>query len=409
MPSTDEPSRRRLRSALRGWRGAVGWDARSGPRGNRVAQVAAFFPPRLGGVERVVDSLSQALAQEGADVEVLTTAVDSHGAPTREQRDGMRIVRHRALHVAHTPLAPGLFVSVLRQPRGTLVHVHVAHAAVAELVRLACWLRGFRYVAHLHLDVGPSSWVGRLLLSHYKRWVLGPAMRGAARVVTLSPEMADFVVTSYAVPRERVSVVPNGVDARFFEQDDGDVGRPLRRPLRVLSASRLVVQKNLPRLLHALAPLEVPTEVVVAGDGDQRQLVEGLADRLGLDQVVRFVGPQDGEEIAKWLGWSDVLALSSDHEGMPLVALEAMAAGVPVVATDVPGTHELVEDVGLLVPATEEGLSAGLEQVALDPDLRQDLAERGRRRAAEHTWSDVAEMVLEEYEQAWPQGGRSES
>ena len=89
--------------------------------------------------------------------EVLTTDVGAVGAPRREVRDGVRIRRHRAAFVAHTPIAPGLLLALLRQPRGTLVHVHAAHALVVELVWLACWLRGLRYVVHFHLDVDASG------------------------------------------------------------------------------------------------------------------------------------------------------------------------------------------------------------------------------------------------------------
>lgn len=361
-----------------------------------VAQVTAAYPPALGGVEVVAQQLSAHLAASGSVVDVLTTDVGAAGSP-RTEVGAVRVRRHRAVQVAHTPVAPGLLISLLRLPRRTVVHVHVAQAFVVELVWLVCALRRLPLIAHVHLDVDASGPAGRLLPA-YKRLVLGPVLRSADRVIALTGSMKEFLLDRYRLDRAKVDVVPNAVDARFFNPvtDPAEAETHQNGPLRVLFVGRLSVQKNLPRLLGALAGMRELVEAVVVGDGADRSDHERLASRLGLT-TVRFVGAADPDGVRRWLAWADVLAMPSDKEGLPLVALEAMAAGVPVVATDVPGLRELVDGPGLLVPASEAGLAEGLDRLAGDAALRHDLAERGRSRAAEHSWPSVTRQVQAVY------------
>lgn len=364
----------------------------------RVVHVSAFYPPHLGGVERVTAALAREQALEGLAVEVLTTTVGAEGAPRCELTDGVRVRRYRSAYVAHTPLSPGLLIGLLRQPRGTLVHVHVAHALVTELVRLACWLRGAEYVVHFHLEVDASGPAG-LLLPLYKRWLLGPGLRRAARVLALTDDMAAFLAKAYDVPVDRIAVVRNGVDVSFF----GD-SRPPRSEggaLRLLFVGRLAPQKNVPRLLKALSlSHDVDVDAVLVGDGEDRSALEHQARSLGLDGV-RFVGAQKRDEVIAWMDWADAFVMSSDKEGMPLVALEAMARHLPVLSTDVSGSQELLRDTGLLVPATPQGLSDGIRHLARDSQLRDALAKAGHEKATRHSWPDIASQVADEYERAW--------
>ena len=101
------------------------------------------------------------------------------------------------------------------------------------------------------------------------------------------------------------------------------------------------------------------------------------------------------------MSWAQVFVLPSDKEGMPLVALEAMAVGLPVLSTDVPGSRELLRDSGTLVAPTAEAVAEGIDLLAGDPGLRDSLAKRGRLHAAKHRWPDVVAQVTHEYELAW--------
>jgi glycosyltransferase involved in cell wall biosynthesis len=349
-----------------------------------VVQVAPFYPPHLGGVERVAQTLAELLA-ERRDVLVLTTTCGAGDSPRSERMGRLLVQRWPGIEAAHTPVSPGLALALLRLPRGALVHAHLAQAFLPELVWLTSRLRRRPYIVHFHLDVDQSGRLGPILPA-YKRFVLGPVLRGAAAVIVLSEEQAAFLCSEHGVARERIAVIPNGVPSSFFLERAGE---PADRegPLRLLSVGRLSVQKNVPRLVEALALVEVPVDLVLVGDGEDRIRVERLIEERGLTNV-RLVGAQYGEDLLGWYRWAQAFALTSDKEGLPLALLEAMAAGVPIIATDVPGTHELLIGVGLLTALEPAAIATAIAQLAGDPDRRADLAERGRSHAAAHAWSD---------------------
>lgn len=358
-----------------------------------VVHVCAYYPPRLGGLERVAQSLAELLSRRH-EVEVLTTDPGSHRTDREAVRPNLHVTRVPAVEVAHTPVSLQLVWRLLRLPRRVIVHAHVAQAFLPEMVWLTSLLRRRPFIAHFHLDVDASGRFGRLLPA-YKRFVLGPVLRQADAVIVLSTEQADAVETRYRVRRDRVTIIPNGVDPSFY--DSG-----LRRsatggaPLRVLFVGRLDAQKNVARLLVAASRAREPMELVVVGDGEQRPALESLRRQLDLAHV-RLVGAQHGQALLAHYAWAEVFVLPSEREGMSLAVLEAMAAGLAVVATDVPGSRELVDGVGLLADPDPGALGAALDLMATDHGLRTTSAARSRQRAAGFAWHDRVAQVEQLY------------
>lgn len=353
----------------------------------RVLQITPYYPPHLGGMERVAQSLAETLAAR-REVEVLTTTLGAADAPRRD--DGRpRVRRYRAVEAAHTPLSPGIFTALMRAPRGAVWHLHCAGALVAEQVMAAARLRGQKYLLHFHLDVdssGPLGW----LLPAYKKHVFARAVRAAAGVIVLTRAQAAFVEETYRVAPDRIHVVPNGIGSQYFlaqRQPDPDPGRPLR----LLFVGRLEVQKNVARLLDALALATEKIELRVVGDGSLRAELERRAAALGLS--AEFAGSLFGDDLLRAYAEADAFVLPSDREGMALVALEAMAAGLPVIATDVPGNTDLIGGRGLLAAPEPAALAKALDQVAADPALRAELGRRCAQAARDYSWDVVADQV----------------
>lgn len=368
-----------------------------------ILQVTPYYPPHLGGLERVVEHLSNQLARRHR-VRVITTALGAGGTPRRSGEDrpgesGLTVRRHRAVEVAHTAIAPGLPLSLLRTPRRAVLHLHCAHALLPELVALTALLRRQRFLLHFHLDVDASGPLGRLL-PLYKKHVFGRVLRAAAGVIVLTGAQADFVRKSYRVPTERIFVVPNGVGPEYF-LPVRETGEPQAgRPLRLLFVGRLSAQKNVDRLLEALALVREPVRLRVVGDGELRAQLEEKAARLGLTEV-EFSGGLLGPELVRAYTEADALVLPSDREGMPLVALEAMAAGLPVLATAVPGNTELLGGVGLLAEPEPAALAAAVDSLAADAQLRLRLARRCSEAAHEYSWEAVAARVEQVYAEVY--------
>jgi len=267
-----------------------------------------------------------------------------------------------------------------------VIHLHVAPAFVPEAVYLAHLIRGLPYIAHLHLDVGPSGRAGALLRA-YKPLVLGPVLRAAAHVVVFTGEQRAAVAAKYGVDKARIAVIPNGVEATFFYSDQR---LPGAKP-RLLFVGRLSVQKNLPLLLHALVGISERFDTTLVGDGE---LEANLRDAVvGLElQNVHFHGRVDGAELLDLYQNADIFVLPSEREGMPLVLLEAQAMGLPVVATDISGNRDVIVNGvnGLLIPPGDaEALREALLRIVSDLDDYQRMSEASRNLAAQYSWAEI--------------------
>jgi glycosyltransferase involved in cell wall biosynthesis len=358
-----------------------------------ILQITPYYPPHLGGLERVVENLAVGLGRRH-DVRVVTTTIGSHDAPRRSRDGSVQIRRHRSIEFAHTPLVPGILGTLLRAPRSAVLHLHTAHALLPELVALAARIRRQRFLVHFHLDVDGSGRLGWLLPA-YKKHVFGRVLRAAAGVIVLTRTQADFVRETYRVRAERIFIVPNGVGAAYFMEPRA-LRQPADGPLELLYVGRLSPQKNVARLLEAMSLVRCPIHLTVVGDGELRAELRAQATRLGLTNVT-FAGARLGAELARSYADADAFVLPSDKEGMSLVALEAMAAALPIVATDVPGNIELLGDVALMAEPDPAALAAALDTVAGDPALAQFLGGRCRNAAQAHDWEAVVRRVEDVY------------
>jgi glycosyltransferase involved in cell wall biosynthesis len=213
-------------------------------------------------------------------------------------------------------------------------------------------------------------------------WLQSRIHRWATHVTAVSESVADTVV-QLGVPRDRVTVIPNGVDAARFGTAEGDAARRLlgmNGGVPILgSVGCLAPRKDYATLLDALALLSAhgqPYQAALIGDGPERERLEARANVLGIAERVHFLGER--ADVERLLPGLEVFVLSSREEGIPNALLEAMAAGRPAVATAVGGTPEVLQDgeTGWLVPAQQpERLAQALEQALADPTER---ARRGR-------------------------------
>jgi glycosyltransferase involved in cell wall biosynthesis len=352
-----------------------------------VAQLTAYYPPHLGGVESVAKHLAEGLADRH-HVKVLTSDIDSGIFPRLQNQGNLTVERYPSRHVANVPLFPGAALGVMQLPRGTILHAHVTQAFVPEVAALGAVSGTRPLVAHYHMDLKVTGRRG--MFEHWKRFVLGPILRRAARVLVLSPQQADEVIERYSIASTRVSVFPNGVEDIYFQP--GVIERRPKGPFRVLFVGRLSPQKDLPLLFAAVRRLGTEAEVVIVGDGELRPQIERLAQAEGAGRI-RIIGKQNSAQVAEWYRWADVFLSSSEREGMPLSLLEAMASGVPIVATDVPGTRETVAAAGLLVDRSPEALATAIEDLRSHPRMAQEMVDRGRRSVEGRRWSEIIKQL----------------
>ncbi len=293
--------------------------------------------------------------------------------------------------------------SLLRELGVIVLHTHTALAANV-LSRVAGRLAGVAVVSHIHIE------------NHFRPHSLARAVhealdngtaRLASRVLTVSNSTRRALLAQ-GYPPELVEVVYNGIDVGA---EAGKRGDGLRAELAIPSdtflvgeVARLCDVKGQRELVEALAQTE-SVELVLVGDdleqgGAYREGLARLAHERGVENRIHFLGyRQDAAQVIDQL---DALVLPSWIEGLPLVVLEAMAHGKPVIATPVGGTPEVVVDgeTGLLVPPRDPAaLAAALHALAADPEWARRLGEAGRERAArEFSAETMVRRVLEVYD-----------
>ncbi len=277
---------------------------------------------------------------------------------------------------------PGLvwdLFRLFRRERPDVVHTHAWGTLIEGLV--AARLARVPFVVH-----GEH---GTLQLKPHQRWFQRRGWAAADRVLSVSSRLAERIAAETAFPLERIRVLRNGVDlARFGRVERAQARSALGLSpdeIVVTTVGRLVPVKDHPNLLGAVALARqegAPVTLVIAGDGPLRADIEARAEALGISSCLRFLGHRADVEVV--FAASDVFTLSSESEGLSNTILEAMAAGLPVVATRVGGADELVLDgvTGLLVPRrSSRELADALVRVVASPDLRASMSRAGRERA----------------------------
>jgi glycosyltransferase involved in cell wall biosynthesis len=215
---------------------------------------------------------------------------------------------------------------------------------------------------------------------------LGRRARRAACVIACNPDVAGDLHRAGSRPL----LVPHGVDLRRF--------RPARhrtasKGTALLVVGRLVEKKGFDVLLRALASTTAPVRLTIVGDGPQRRRLEALVDELQLGGRVRLAGATTHAELPTFYASADVVVVPSivdtggDRDGLPNVILEAMASGLPVVASSVGAITSAVVDglTGLITaPGDERALARSIDSLAGAPDLRRRLGVAARKRAEDH-------------------------
>lgn len=236
---------------------------------------------------------------------------------------------------------------------------------------------------------------------------IAASLRSPHFLVTGSLDMADYYHQEFGVPRGRIVVMPNWVDLDRFdlaqypkERLRVELGIPQGRPV-VLFVHDLAPRKgahHLARIAHMMMA-EVPEALfLVVGDGPYRARLEGEIGEKGLGEKVRLVGAVPNREIMKYYAVADVFAMPSDEEGFPRVLLEAMAMGVPLVATHHPSLDYFLspKQREFVVPRGDvELFAARLVDIIRSPRLRQELSEEGRQKVRDYGKERVVNRFLE--------------
>lgn len=386
----------------------------------RVLLLNYEYPPLGGGAGVATAELAHHLGEQGVAVDVVTAGAGPHASPgTPERLDGgVTIHRVRAsrkgIHQAGAAGASSYLLNALPIVRRLVGsrRYDVAHVffslptgALLPFARLAdtpvvVSLRGSDVPGYDRSK--PTLQRAHRVLLPVTRWI----WRRADRVVAVCDALAALARNSD--PGVQVDVIQNGVDLELFRPPSTP---PVRHgeTIRCIAVARLIQRKGLGCLLRAWSRLERGRFTLeIAGDGPLEDYLKTLAAELGVEREVRFLGALDRSSLAERLRAANLFTLAPYDEAFGNVFAEALASGLPVVASDVGGIPELVRHGvhGTLVPAGDhEALANAIQRLGDDRPLRAKMATVNRAHAeATLSWAGMTRRYLTLYRELAPAG-----
>ncbi len=376
------------------------------------------YPPKIvGGISRVLGGLSPALARAGCNVDVLTLSAD--GAPAEEVCDDVRILRVNT----HTIPQTDFFSSVLefnykllegalslydKKNKPDVIHAHdwlVAYAGFTLKYGLNVPLVSTIHATEHGRNGGIHTELQKKI--HTVEWHLAFE---SLRVTTCSAFMRDEVASVFACPADKIDVVPNGVEEKYNISFDKKTFR--RRFAKddeklVFFTGRMVAEKGAQHILDA-APEILRTcpdaKFLLAGKGFFLESLKMKAAQLGVLDRVIFTGFVDEETLVKIYNVADCACFPSLYEPFGIVALEAMAAGVPVVTSDIGGYREIIQHEmdGLWTYAGDPASIAwGVTRILKDASLAKTLVKNGHKKIKDtYSWDTIALKMKSVYARA---------
>ncbi|MBN1342360.1 MAG: glycosyltransferase [Phycisphaerae bacterium] len=286
---------------------------------------------------------------------------------------------------------------LIRRQKPDILHAFLFHANVAaSVIGPLAGVPIHRIITEIHTVEIERNW--HLTLG-------GMLCRRCRCVVGISPSVVEHLHRRASIPRSRLRIIPGGVNVDRFANavpvDRASIGLPLEAKLLIWTG-RLDPVKGLDDLVKATTMLnDAGVHLALAGQGQYEATIRRCIEEAGLGERIHLLGRRD--DVPRLLAAANVFVFPSRTEGLPTALLEAMAAGLPIVTTDVPGCRDLIinEQTGLLVPPqSPQRLAEAIRRVLDDVDLAKRLGREAARHVAErYSFRNTVEQVTDLYRQ----------
>jgi glycosyltransferase involved in cell wall biosynthesis len=379
-----------------------------------IALFSNGYHPIINGVVRSVAAFRRALLDLGHNVFVFaqkaTDYEDEEPFIFRYPALELPLTHHTPLPVPFSPsidwVIPHLKLDVIHSHHPTLLGQTAYNKAEEHGLPLV-FTYHTRYEEYSHyLRLLPQETVKKLIVR-----MVGDYLGQCQHIIVPTGSIQQLLQEEYGIG-ERVTVIPTGLDLLPFRQA-GPAAAQLRQTMGwgeervIISVGRLEPEKNWPLLLTAVAQAMAAqpaarVRLVILGGGEERPALEALAAELGIAERVHFAGPVPMKQVPVYLKAADLFCFASVTETQGLVTMEAMAAGLPVVAVRATGTADAVADGidGLLTNNDSNALALAIGRVLADPELAQRLSQAATQRAADFAIENQAQKLVEVYHQA---------
>lgn len=366
-----------------------------------VVHWGKYYPPDMGGIESVTSSVARGAMAAGHAVSVVCFRKGE--APDDVGSDGVRVLRAPIQMLkASQPLGFQYFRWLLKEGRkADLIHLHAPNVLASLAAKiLGC---GPRLVIHWHSDIVDKGLIGKLV-----KPLEAAMLRRADRIVCTSEAYAkaSLPLAPYA---KKISIVPIGVADVAPDRSDDRIPEALEQRIRgrriVLAIGRLVPYKGFPVLIDAASRLHDDAVVVIVGTGPRKAELEAQINQGGLSDKVILAGRQEDSALRALFRQAALFCLPSVErsEAFGVVLIEAMSHGLPIVATQIPGSGvswvNAHGESGINVPVADpKGLADACNELLCSEALREKLARGARRRfETEFTEQVSTERMMKVY------------
>jgi 1,2-diacylglycerol 3-alpha-glucosyltransferase len=378
-----------------------------------IANFTNTYLPVISGVVRSVRSFRDELTLKGHNVFIFAQEHANH------VDEDPFIFRYPSLNLptgvdipAAIPLSP-FMDKLLPSLKLDVIHTHhpfllgqTAAAKANELNLPLVFTFHTQYREYTHYVPFPAESIQNFLKNAVDRW-LQDFMRRCQHIIIPSESMREILVEQYGL-KDRFTVIPTGIDLEAYQTASGEQIRKKKhweKDIVMISVGRLAPEKNWQLLLQAAALVlkdHPQFRLVLIGDGPDRKSLENQAKELGIRKRVTFTGSLSFAEIPDYMKAANLFGFASITETQGLATLEAMAAGLPVVAVNGSGTRDILkhDQQGYLVENNAEALAAGIKRLLAHPDRMKKFAEAAYKRAQSFNIELLTNKLLDVYEQA---------
>jgi len=366
----------------------------------KIAEVIATFPPYHGGMGYVCFHNSRELALRGHEVTVFT--LDHRRLTYENDPEDFKIVRLRApLIYGDGGPVPQLYS---RLKGFDIIHLHYPFFGGAEYVYAASIFRRQKYFLTYHMDVYGTDFLKRMIIGAYEPILMKRILRRATLIGALSHEHLKSSKVARMIDWEKVVEMPNGVDAERFQPREKDLALLKKHGLEgkviALFVGNLLPVKGLAILIDAISGIkDANIALLIVGGGYKEREYRRQVKEKGLQERVIFAGSRSPDkDLPNYYNLCDFLVLPSTlSEAHPLVVLEAMASGKPVIVSSLPGPSQIIEEgrAGLVARLNDaEDLKNKIEYLACNKDIRLAMGIRAREKVKEkYCWDERGENL----------------
>lgn len=378
-----------------------------------IAHFSNTYYPIISGVVRSVSTFRRALVELGHNVFVF-----AQDAPDYEDEEPF-IFRYPSVNIglpheipaaipfspAIDSLFPALKVDVIHSHHPILVGQAAANIAEKYNLPLVFTYHSRYHEYSQYLPIRSDA-LDEFIRDAINSWLDG-YMRRCQHIVAPSESIRKKLTEDYGVVSS-ISVIPTGIDLKLFQKGDGHKIRQRyewHRDKILISIGRLVKEKNWSRLLEAFKLViekQPNARLVLIGDGDERERLENYSQELGIFDRVEFIGNLPFNHVPDYLHAADLFCFASRSETQGLVTMEAMSAGLPVVAVNGTGTRDVLEDgvEGFLTEDDSESLAKSICKVLDDEDLSKKFVEAAQTKAKTFDIEEQTKQLVSVYQEA---------